>query len=337
MHTCARLTTGTVRCWGWGGTGSLGYGNENAIGDDEPPSSAGDVRVGGPVTQIATAHHTCALLSNGAVRCWGYSEYGRLGYPGVQSVGVATHPESAGDVDVGGAVAQIALGERHTCALLVGGAVRCWGSNFNGQLGYGFVRDVGDDETPATVGDVNVGGRVTQIAAGNSHTCALLSTGAVRCWGMSQRGQLGYGDTRTLGDDETPADVGDVPVGGTVRAIAAGGVHTCALLSTGNVRCWGYAEFGQLGYGNRDDIGNDEPASAGGDVDVGGSVQQIVTGGAHTCALLSGGRVRCWGKNAENPNLCRPSGSTCGNLGYAHLENIGDNELPKDAGDVLVR
>ena len=80
-----------------------------------------------------------------------------------------------------------------------------------GQLGYANEDDVGDDETPASAGDVDVGGVVTQLAAGDWHTCALLDTGAVRCWGSNENGELGYGAIGDVGDDETPASVGDVP------------------------------------------------------------------------------------------------------------------------------
>ena len=119
-------------------------------------------------------------------------------------------------------------------------------------------------EFPVQASDADVQAGVTQIAAGFDHTCALLDTGAVRCWGFGAEGRLGYGDTLNIGENETPASTGDVDVGGTVVQIAAGGYHTCALLDTGAVRCWGRGINGQLGYGNTDDIGDNEtPASAG--------------------------------------------------------------------------
>jgi alpha-tubulin suppressor-like RCC1 family protein len=101
----------------------------------------------------------------------------------------------------------------HTCALLEGGAARCWGKAFVGELGYGNMDDIGDDETPASVGDVDVGGNVVQIDAGYEHTCALLDDAAIRCWGEASFGKLGYADpdTYNIGDNETPASAGDVP------------------------------------------------------------------------------------------------------------------------------
>ena len=321
-HTCAVLDTGAVRCWGSGGFSNLGYGNTGNIGDDETPASAGDVDVGGTVTQIAAGtFHTCALLATGAVRCWGNGGNGKLGYGDRITIGDNETPASAGDVDVGGTVTQITVGKYHTCALLDTGAVRCWGLGTNGRLGYGNASDIGDNETPATAGDVDVGGTVAQIVAGEEHTCALLDTGAVRCWGAGANGRLGYGNTNNIGDDEAPATAGDVDVGGTVVQIDAGLFHTCALLDTGAVRCWGAGAVGRLGYGNSITIGDDESPATAGDVDVGGTVVQIATG-SHTCALLATGAVRCWGSGAN------------GKLGYGNINSIGDNETPASAGDV---
>ena len=165
-------------------------------------------------------------------------------------------------------VSQITASDKHTCALLNTGNVRCWGSNGTGQLGYGNILTIGDDESPASAGDVNVGGSVLQIAAGFEHTCALLNTGNVRCWGNGGGGRLGYSNNLTIGDDENPASAGDVNVGGSVLQIAAGNLHTCALLNTGNVRCWGSPSNGQLGYGNTNNIGDDESPAGAGDIPV---------------------------------------------------------------------
>lgn len=325
--TCALLEDGTLRCWGNNFRGQLGYGHTNNIGDDETPASAGPVLVGDGmlVEQVALGfYHTCAVLDGGTVRCWGYNANGQLGYGHTDNVGDDETPEDQGDVDVGGYVTQLALGSFHTCALLNDGRVRCWGLAVLGQLGYGNEDNIGDDETPATAGDVDVGGLVTQIAAGNYNTCALLEGGAVRCWGMG--GAIGYPNTGTIGDDETPASAGDVTVGGPVVQLSAGGLFVgctaCALLEGGLVRCWGDGFYGQLGYGNTNDIGDNEfPASAG-DVNVGGVVTQVSAGASHTCAIMVGGDLRCWGTGAH------------GELGYGNTADIGDNETPASVDSV---
>ncbi|QQR91474.1 MAG: hypothetical protein IPJ88_07050 [Myxococcales bacterium] len=323
VHTCALLDTGTVRCWGANSFGQLGYGNTTIIGDDELPSSAGDVNVGGTVTQIATGYqHTCALLSTGTVRCWGLNAWGQLGYGNTTTIGDDELPSSAGDVNVGGTVTQISCGRYHTCALLDTGAVRCWGGNNHGQLGYGNTNTIGDNETPASAGDVSVGGTVTQVKASETLSCALLDIGTVRCWGWGFTGQLGYGNTNSIGDNETPASAGDVSVGGTVSSIDVGSGHVCALLDTGTVRCWGTSADAQLGYGNKLAIGDNELPSSAGDVTIGGTATQVVAGYIFSCALLDTGALRCWGYGGY------------GTLGYGNINMVGDNETPASVGDV---
>ncbi|HEX6275182.1 MAG TPA: hypothetical protein VFZ53_19215 [Polyangiaceae bacterium] len=318
--TCALLHSGSVRCWGYGGYGQLGYGNGESIGDGEAPRTAGDVDVGGPVRQIVTGHsHSCALLENGAVRCWGYG--GLLGYEHGSHVGDDETPAQAGDVNVGGPVRSLAAGRFHTCALLESGAVRCWGLNSHGALGYGNELSV---RVPADAGDVNVGDAiVVELVAGSDHTCARLTGGRVRCWGFAQAGILGYGNTEHVGDDETPASVGDVPVGAPALRVTAGDVHTCVLTTEGAVRCWGQAWGGQTGHGNTTNIGDDELPSSVRNVELGGTVEMLSSGGNHNCAVLSeSGSLRCWG-SAE-----------FGQLGYGNRNPVGDDESPASAGDV---
>ena len=157
----------------------------------------------------------------------------------------------------------VVAGGRQSCAVR-DGRVRCWGGGEYGLPGYGNTNNIGDNEAPASAGNVNVGGPVIQLATGYRHTCVLLGTGSVRCWGDGHYGQLGYGNTRSIGDNEVPASAGNVDIGDIAIHLFAGGLHSCALLDTGTIRCWGYGDSGRLGYGNMDIIGDDEaPASAG--------------------------------------------------------------------------
>ncbi len=166
-----------------------------------------------------------------------------------------------------------------------------------------------------------MGASAVSLVAGETHTCALLAGGKVRCWGDPAFGRLGYANVDIIGDDEAPSSAGDVTLGAAATALSAG-EHTCALLDGGELRCWGRAENGQLGYGNMDPIGDDETPASAGDVAVGKKVTQIAAGKAHTCALLADGAVRCWGEGNG------------GKLGYGNTESIGDDETPSSAGDV---
>jgi len=276
-HTCAVLDDGSVRCWGFGGRGQLGYGNPDTIGDNETPGSTGAVDLGPGRTATAVsagANHTCVVLDDGSVRCWGDGGAGQLGYGDTENLGddSGETPGSLGPVDLGSGRTALAIsaGSLHTCALLDDGNVRCWGAGFGGQLGYGNPEAIGDDEAPGSVGPVDLGAGRTAIAvaAGADHTCAVLDDGSVRCWGNGFSGQLGYGSSDTIGVLETPGSVGPVDLGAsrTAIGITAGGVHTCVLVDDATVKCWGDGTDGQLGYGNNDDIGDDETPAATGPV-----------------------------------------------------------------------
>jgi alpha-tubulin suppressor-like RCC1 family protein len=339
-HSCA-VVAGAARCWGFGGNGRLGYGSLASIGDDETPGSVAplDFGPGAVVTALAAGRaHTCALLSDGTVHCWGFGGDGRLGYANTESIGDDEPAGSAGAVALGGPATAITAGTAHTCALRADGAVLCWGYAGQGRLGYGGLGPdplptgldpprIGDDETPASAGAVSLGGPAIAISAGGDHTCALLATGAVRCWGVGALGALGYGDERNIGDNELPSAAGPVELGGhTATAIDAGGAHTCAVLDDKSVRCWGYGLNGELGLGNTNSVGATQTPATVPSVDLGpgAAVRAIAAGGAHTCALLEDGSVHCWGRNQ------------LGQLGYARLDSIGDDEPPASAGAVAL-
>jgi alpha-tubulin suppressor-like RCC1 family protein len=378
-HTCVLFNNGTARCWGRNQFGQLGYGNTFSIGDNEKPYTAGDVALVGVGSRLVTGtNHTCALFDTGLVRCWGQNQYGQLGYNTTEHVGDGEAIASYGYVNLGGVATKIAAGANHTCALMDTGKVRCWGLNEHGQLGYGNTLNVGDNEQPWTVGDVQVGGTVKNIVAGANHTCALLDTGKVRCWGVNSSGELGNANLSTkIGDTEHPSTVAEVNMGGTVLQLSAGASHTCALLDTGFIRCWGFGTSGQLGYGNYTNVS--VPGTAG-DVNTGSKVLQVAAGAAHTCALLNNGGIKCWGSNAFGrlgygnsgtvPNTNVPGTATVdldgatayqvttggahtcallstgaarcwgrndfGQLGYGNTTDIGDNEQPSTAGDIQV-
>jgi alpha-tubulin suppressor-like RCC1 family protein len=319
-HTCALLSDGTVRCWGRGADGRLGDGfTDNRLNPVQVLASGTaetDPVVLGGVTQIATGNaHTCALLSDGTVRCWGSNSAGQLGDGSTTSrsnpVQVLASGTAGTDPVVLGGVTQIATGNAHTCALLSGGTVRCWGRGGDGRLGDGTTTDRSNPVQVLASGtagtDPVVLGGVTQIAAGNAHTCALLSNRTVRCWGGGSRGQLGDGTTtarlhpvQVLASGTAGTD--PVVLGG-VTQIATGDSHTCALLSDRTVRCWGGGDDGQLGDGFTDDRSNPvqvlASGTAGTDPVVLGGVTQIAAGNRHTCALLSDGTVRCWGRGND--------------------------------------
>ncbi len=272
-HSCAVLESGEVRCWGFNWYGQLGNGTTK---DRITPSPVTGLSQG-VVEVIAGFSHTCAVVESGEVVCWGGNEDGQLGD--------GTEEDSTTPVEVVGLSSDaraIAVGMNHSCALLDTGGVQCWGSNTVGQLGSG---STGGTSAPVAV--VGLSSGVQAIAAGGLHTCALLDSGAVRCWGVNLNGQLGNGTTNSA---NAPVEVTGLSSGAT--AIANGFMHTCALLDSGGVRCWGMNDRGQLGDGTTSD--------ALAPVDVSGlpsGAQGISAGAYATCAVLESGAASCWGDN----------------------------------------
>lgn len=325
-HTCVLTGERKVRCWGDNAYGQLGYGNTQDIGDAPTrlPYTAGDVALGPePVVQLAAgSDHTCALLESGVVSCWGRNDFGQLGYGRTDNLADGEPVTSFGYVTLGGLATRIAAGGDHTCAVLVGGAVRCWGYNVYGQLGYGNTDDIGDDETVYSAGNVDLGAGVVvkELALGEYHTCALTNAGAVKCWGANYYGQLGYGHTLSLGDNEQLTTLENVSLTGPARKISAGTYHTCAVTETGAARCWGYGGSGVLGrYLGANSAWGDEPwelpSSLPADISVGGGVADMVAGSFHACALLNNGSLKCWGNNGHGQ-----LGDGSGNTVYDPLE-----------------
>jgi alpha-tubulin suppressor-like RCC1 family protein len=308
VAACGSLEIGSYGDEEGGRGGALSTPSDEAAGSPSggheggSPSRDSEAGAGGEgerriVKISAGLYDTCALLSDGALRCWGENTAGQLGLGRVarpeNAIGDDEHPNAIEDIPVGDEVMDVSVSSNVICAVLRTGKVRCWGDSW--WLGYPYDWKIGDDETPAEVGDVDVGENVREVSVAEEHTCVLLDTGAVRCWGKGDEGRLGYGNTRWVGKEDHPAGAGDVPVGGPVKQISTGLRHTCALLESGGVRCWGFGGTGLLGYGNREDVGDDETPLSQPFVELGGRVRQIASGNHHNCALLEDGRVRCWG------------------------------------------
>ena len=270
QYSCARLSDGSVRCWGDNEFGQMADGT--TVSHLMPTKILG---VPSALELAAGGRHVCVQSSDGAARCWGRDIEGQLGVG--QSLFTPQLPSVA--VCVIGS-AQLALGGVHSCVRFMPGDMACWGSNAYGQVGDGTQTD-----RPLAT-EVRAMSGVMQIALGDSHTCALLSDGTVRCWGNDTFGQLGIGAAMmSVGTPST------VPGLANVAQIATGGFHSCALKQNGTVSCWGHNNAGQLGDGTQTD--QYMP------VDVAGlsGVAQLALGSAHTCARMTDGTVECWGWN----------------------------------------
>ncbi|NDH47471.1 MAG: hypothetical protein EBX99_06430, partial [Acidimicrobiia bacterium] len=339
--SCAMFVNGKVKCWGRSHYGQLGY--EDLLTRGDGASEMGEnlpfVNLGTGRTAVSITSgwaHVCVLLDNGSVKCWGYNSDGELGIGDAIEKGLGAGQMGdnlvAVNLGTGRTAVAISAGEYHTCAILNGGDVKCWGRNHLGQLGLGDTNNRGDGS--GEMGDnlpvVNLGsGRTAvSISGGQYHTCARLDNNTLKCWGHSGDGALGYGDTATRGDG--PNEMGEnlpvvnVGLGRTVVMVKAGATHSCAILDNDGLKCWGDNFFGELGQGDTNsrgdgsgEMGDNLPA-----VNLGtGRTASFLTSKAHTCAILDNLKIKCWGFGSY------------GRLGYENTTTRGDGS--NEMGDNL--
>ena len=200
------------------------------------------------------------VLDDGSVRCWGNNDTGQLGQANLDNV---TDPATQPPVALGQTAQLMELGGKFSCALLSDGAIRCWGAADLGQLGLGHTDNVGDDELPSDVGLVDLD-PAQGVSVGFHHSCAVFDNDEILCRGRNEGGQLGQGNTVQIGDDELPSSIGPFGLGLPITELDAGGQHTCAMLDQREIICWGLNGNGRLGYGDGQDVGDDElPGDAG--------------------------------------------------------------------------
>jgi cysteine-rich repeat protein len=340
---CAILDNGELKCWGSNQFGELGQGSsvlgtdigdQNGEVDNLLPIKFGAGRTVTAVSQGGS--HTCAILDNGDLTCWGNGGFGQLGQD--DGLDYASPPPAA--INLGGKATAVSAGPASTtCALLADGTGKCWGIADHGSLSVAISDDKG--AAPGSAGHVVIGdykgpnapqGEMAllpalgfgtgllakQIGAGYVSSCALLSNNKVNCWGSSSNGELGLGNVGVQAGNYPDALAALTGVklgeGRTVKSIAVGALHACAILDDGSVTCWGSNAYGQLGIGSKVNQG-DKPTDVGHllPVPLGGrKAVQLAAGAGHTCALLDNGTVECWGYNPD------------GELGVGNIQNLGD-------------
>jgi alpha-tubulin suppressor-like RCC1 family protein len=319
--SCAIKANGTVVCWGYGVVGQVGPGVRNPTAVTQMISIPALVPgVNNAVSIVTSNNLTCAVISDGSVQCWGANNSAQAmvnttGFTPVTLAGISnvaamtlgklhacalktdttvecwgtykttTQGAATAIKDAGGTpltnVQSVSSGIDHTCASKFDGTVHCWGWNGSGQLGD----STNVDHTAAK--PVIMPG-MGKLASGTNHTCAFNSLGQVTCVGQGGLGQLGNGVT---GDSTTPVAV-NIP--GGVKAITSAAYHTCAMktdTSSGDIACWGYGLYGQLGNGTN--VDSNVPVN----ITIPGGVSAITAGAYHTCALKANGTIACWGQN----------------------------------------
>lgn len=288
-HNCV-LGNGTAKCFGYNNWGQLGYGSTNNIGDgvNEMGESLKDLDLGFIPKQIVAGGgyqtgdgsgtyvggHTCAISIEDQLKCWGLNDYGQLGYEDISNRGDSSNEmgSTLQSINLGSNFIpmSISMGLSHTCALSTLGNVKCWGYNSDGELGLGYTSNavgISSNQMGDDLPVVNLGSNfyVNQMCSGYWHNCAISNESQIKCWGWNSYtnkpafscGVLGL-ETDELGKGDDNADMGDalplVNLGPTFipKEISCGGLFTCVLSTTGNVKCWGCNKYGQLGIENSD-------------------------------------------------------------------------------------
>ena len=297
-HACALTSVGGVKCWGLNMKGQLGDGSTT-----ERTRPVDVVGLASGVKSITAGDaHTCALLETGTAKCWGNNFYGQLDmgtYDPFSSVpAVVLYKQGIGTgspttTPLGGITSLVAGGD-HTCALLQSGAVKCWGRNFQGELGG--VDPNATDSPPDVMGFKNGAyvplGKAKALGAGGYHNCAVLETGSLWCWGSNSAGELGI-NKKTLKEYPEVTIVAPAPGDPGVVSVTAGRQHSCATLSDGVVKCWGNNDFGQLAQGHFTETLAPAPVTGL------ASTVVVTAGGFHACAPLATGELQCWGSNGS--------------------------------------
>jgi len=264
-HVCALVEGGVVQCWGQNAKGELGNGSRSTA------TAPTLVALPALATHVAAAGGTsCAALADSTVVCWGNGEQGQLGDP---TVADSDRPRRIGALT---GVVETAVGAfGHACARTSGGDVWCWGSNRFGQLGIGAGKD---SPTP-----VRVEVKATRLVAGFAHTC-VIAAGKVSCWGWNDEGILGDGTTT---DRSVPGFVSSLT---DVTQLVAGDFHTCALKGPKEMWCWGRNTDGELG-----DMSKARHLVPHGSAEPKG-IAAVALGTMLSCVLLANEETHCWGR-----------------------------------------
>lgn len=337
-HSCVIFAHGAVKCWGKNWSGELGLEDSQHRGDQpgEMGSKLPVVKLGTNRTAKAITageSHTCAILDDDSVKCWGSNDYGQLGLDDTKyrGYGAGSMGDALPTVNLGEKAKTISAGRYHTCAVLESGTLKCWGQGTYGKLGLGGVANWGDkagDMAKLPAVPLGPGKKALSVMAASDHTCVVQDDAVVRCWGNGSSGRLGQGNEMTYGDDPNEAGglVVDLGMGKVPFALIKGaGFNACAHLRDGRLACWGESQYCQLATSNSSNIG-DQPGEMGDllpvlNVGAGKMTMEAASGQLHLCALLTGGIVRCWG--------AYDGGQIGGNVGCAVM---GDNRPPVDLG-----
>ncbi len=327
LGTCALLNDGSVYCWGrnpklgiddWFRISEkpekvegivnakiLSANIEKCIINDEDEvqcwSGAPDYfltapklisNIANPIDIQSSTSFSCALLAEGAVKCWGNNYYGQLGNGTLEASEGSYHEVPFSVLSIIDAV-QIQTGTLHACALRQNNTVSCWGANDAGQIGVTRDPTINTPKHPTPVQVPNLTD-VEKIALEGDYSCALLKDGTVKCWGWNDSRILGAGTTDSSCD--TPIAIEGI---NDAIDIYAGYLHACVITTDASVKCWGGNFYSQLGVEDTDSDNDPDTEFEIYPIEMPFSTNlvQLALGSNATCGLYEDHSVKCWGCN----------------------------------------
>ncbi|GEM_PF-2151305 len=317
-HTCITYSNGTIYCFGGNYAGQLGDGT---LVDKNIPTLVIDInnaiKVGACGTGGGQGSHTCALLNDGQIKCWGDNAVGQLGDGTTIAKSTPTYVSGINNA------VDIYMSGPHSCALLSTGTIKCWGFGQYGQLGDGNTNYSNSLPVDVNITDVN------QVSTGGFHTCALLNNGTVKCWGYNGDGRVGDGTTTQR---TTPVFANIT----AVKKISIGYQHSCALLIDGNIKCWGMNDYGQIGDGTLSTRVN--PVYVSGL----SNILDLSSNGRHNCVILDTNDLKCWGANlygqlGDNTSTRRPTPVSVLNISDVKYIDTGGNNYSSDGHTCAIK
>lgn len=295
-NSCVVTSQDRVRCWGENGLLRTSVSSPY-IGDNEYINDLGDFNTSFNIKKVAIGEfHQCALGSDSKVYCWGSLRNGAGGFGGNRTSNFQSLENNPVAASFGGNVADLSTGRNYTCGLLEDGTARCTGQGSILGLGLGAFTSIGVNDLPSDYPALDFGEKAVQITSGNAHSCVLLENGDVKCWGSGLSGRLGYASSDNLGDDETLENLSVVNLGEKATKVSAGYDHTCAILESAQVKCWG-ARGSLLIENLSEDVGDNEDPADFSSLSFSHDVVDISAGNGFTCVVLNNGEVQCWGGN----------------------------------------
>jgi Regulator of chromosome condensation (RCC1) repeat len=244
MTNCAVLSGGTVKCWGYNYWGDAGNGTDGGAGTTPQFSNLATPTLVSGITNAKAAYGGgCALLTTNYIKCWGYDSLGQLGdgNNGVNGTSFSNVPVSVTGISTASSISPgITSQNGARCAVLASGSINCWGANTYGQLGTGVTPSGSPNATPSAVVGITT---ATQVSTYNNDSCAVLTSGLIKCWGAYGNGMLG---TNTNADSNTPITIAGIS---NATQVSVGDSHICAIITGGQVKCWGDNSYGQFGNG----------------------------------------------------------------------------------------